>query len=396
MAAALAPLRALQDKAIKAHKQEQSEMIKNLALGKVKKSVKTAAAKKKLAKDPNADVSDLMQIDEAEEISVKRYSTHDTTYEKLGELMEQNPNGLLAESDELIGLLNKLDSQGQESARAFFLTAADGDKPYTFDRIMRGTLHLPAVCLSIIGGIQPGVLADYVRQAVSGGAGADGLLQRFGLMVFPDVDPHFKYVDRKPDQNARASIDKLVEYFDDQLEVMVQGEVAEYGDTIQFLRFDDEAQEIFIKWYSDLQQRLRSGDEHEAIVSHLSKYASLVPSLALIFHLCEHRRGAVDKKSLLRAIAYGEYLETHARRVYSFGTRPDVAAAKSLLAKITKGTLTTPFTPSDVYRHQWAGLETPAKAQAAINLLCEYRHLIGRTEETGGRPSTLYFHNGGK
>ncbi|MHB1677345.1 MAG: DUF3987 domain-containing protein [Sulfuriferula sp.] len=396
MSAALAPLRGLQAKAIDAHGKAEAEMIKNLELGKMKQSVNKAAAKKRLAKDGNADVSDLMQIDEPEEVSVKRYSTNDVTYEKLGALMEQNPNGLLAESDELIGLLKKLDSQGQESARGFFLTAADGDKPYTFDRIMRGTLHLPAVCLSIIGGIQPGILADYVRQAVGGGAGADGLLQRFGLMVYPDIDPQFKYVDRKQDHNARASMDELVSYFDDQLEVMVQGEIAEYGDTIQFLRFDDEAQEIFIHWYSDQQQQLRSGDEHEAIVSHLSKYASLIPSLALIFHLCEHRRGAVDKTSLLRAIAYGQYLETHARRVYSSGTRPDIAAAKSLLGKITKGTVETPFTARDVYRHCWAGLETAPKAQAAIKLLCEYQHLIERTEETAGRGSTHYFHNRGK
>ena len=72
------------------------------------------------------------------------------------------------------------DAGGQEVARSFYLTAADGDKPYTFDRIMRGRgLHIDALCLSIIGGIQPGVLAEYVRQATGGGAGADGLTPPF-------------------------------------------------------------------------------------------------------------------------------------------------------------------------------------------------------------------------
>ena len=93
-------------------------------------------------------------------------------------------------SEEIIGLLKQLDASGQEVARSFYLTAADGDKSYTFDRVIRGKgLHIEALCLSIIGGTQPGVVAPYVRQAVGGGAGADGLLQRFSLMVYPDISP---------------------------------------------------------------------------------------------------------------------------------------------------------------------------------------------------------------
>lgn len=393
MSAALAPMIKLQNKAFALNKKTKTETFQHEELEKLKKSLNKANAKKRLAKDFSADVSDLMQADERKEASVKRYSTNDSSYEKLGELMEQNPNGLLAISDEIIGLLKRLDAQGQEAARAFYLTGADGDKPYTFDRIIRGTVHLNAVCLSIIGAIQPGIIGEYVRQAVSGGAGADGLLQRFGILVYPNLEPNFCYVDIKPNLEAREKMDELVEYFDEQLEVMVHGEVAEDGDAIQFLRFDDDAQELFIIWYTELQTRLRSGEDHEAIASHLSKYASLIPSLALIFHLCENRRGAVGKESLLRAIEYGRYLETHANRVYSFGTRPDIAAAKSLEAKIKNGKIEDPFTARDVYLKGWTGLETAEKALDAINLLCEYRHLIPRQLETGGRPTTVYTRN---
>ena len=303
----------------------------------------------------------------------------------------ENPNGLMVEADEIIGLLKQLDAGGQEVARSFYLTAADGDKPYTFDRIIRGKgLHIPALCLSIIGGIQPGVLAEYVRQATGGGAGADGLLQRFGLMVYPDISPNWKEVDRYPDTAAREAVNQLAERLDN-LDPDSIGAEADKYDGVPFLRFDEAAQTLFSEWRSTLEIRLRSGEEHPSIISHLSKYRKLIPSLALINHLCDGGQGAVTLESLLRAIAFSEYLESHARRIYSYATRPDIDAAKTLLKRLHTGKLPTPFKGRDIYRAGWTGLETPPKAQAAISLLQEYGHLREELLETGGR-STSQFH----
>jgi len=46
-------------------------------------------------------------------------------------------------------------------------------------------------------------------------------------------------------------------------------------------RFDRDAQELFYEWYSELQSKVRDDSIHPALASHLSKYASLMPSLAL-------------------------------------------------------------------------------------------------------------------
>ena len=304
----------------------------------------------------------------------------------------ENPNGLLVEADEIIGLLKQLDSGGQEPARAFYLTAADGDKGYTFDRIMRGKgLHIPAVCLSVIGGIQPGVLAEYVRQATNGGAGADGLLQRFGLMVYPDISPIWTEVDRRPDGVAKQAVAALAEWLDNLNPLTDTKTESDDFSNVAFMRFDDKAQALFSEWRANLEMRLRSGEEHPAIVSHLSKYRKLIPSLALINHLSEYGKGAVTEKSLLRAIAYSEYLESHARRIYSSATRPDIDSAKTILNKLQGGKLSNPFKARDIYRACWTGVETPEKAQAAINLLVEYNHLFLEDVETGGRP-TAYYH----
>ena len=398
LSAGLSPIKQLQAWAYEIYNTLVAEYAAQDEIAKLQKSVAKSEVKKKLSKDKSADVAAILKSDNGGDAPIlKRYITNNASYEALGELLIENPNGLMHEADEIIGLLKQLDAGGQEVARSFYLTAADGDKPYTFDRIMRGKgLHIPALCLSIIGGIQPGVLAEYVRQATGGGAGADGLLQRFGLMVYPDISPNWKEVDRYPDTEAREAVNKLAERLDNLDPDSIGAESDKY-DGVPFLRFDDAAQSLFSEWRATLETRLRSGEEHPSIVSHLSKYRKLIPSLALINHLCDGGKGAVSLEALLRAIAFSEYLESHARRIYSYATRPDIDAAKTLLKRLSTGRLSTPFKGRDIYRAGWTGLETPTKAQAAISLLQEYGHLSEEMLETGGR-STSQFHwiKGGK
>lgn len=63
-----------------------------------------------------------------------RYLVNDTTVEKVGEILADNPNGVLLFRDELVGFL-ALDREGQEGARTFFLESWNGDGRFTFDRI---------------------------------------------------------------------------------------------------------------------------------------------------------------------------------------------------------------------------------------------------------------------
>src|SRR4029453_7681695 len=75
-----------------------------------------------------------------------RYIVNDPTVEKLGELLNENPNGLLLFRDELTGWLRMLDRDGHESDRSFYLEAWNGTNSYTYDRIGRGTLPIKAAC----------------------------------------------------------------------------------------------------------------------------------------------------------------------------------------------------------------------------------------------------------
>src|SRR5262249_14486036 len=151
------------------------------------------------------DVKDLLKGESiGEEPTLRRYITSNASAEALGLLMQQNPNGLLLERDEALSLIDHLDEEGHAAERGLYLTAWDGHSSYTFDRIGRGLdLHIPALCLSLIGGTQPARIAHYLEKLRCGESGNDGLIQRFGLMVWPDIPKSWEHIDTRPNADAR-------------------------------------------------------------------------------------------------------------------------------------------------------------------------------------------------
>src|SRR5262249_35879776 len=70
--------------------------------------------------------------------TLRRYKSNDTTIEKLGELLRENPAGLLIVRDELVGLLASWDREGREGDRAFYLDAWNGNTSFHTARTGRG------------------------------------------------------------------------------------------------------------------------------------------------------------------------------------------------------------------------------------------------------------------
>jgi hypothetical protein len=77
----------------------------------------------------NPDATIQFDAPEPREPTERRYVTNDTSYEKLGEILAENPNGILAHRDELVSLLKTLDREEFAAARGFFLTAWNGKGP---------------------------------------------------------------------------------------------------------------------------------------------------------------------------------------------------------------------------------------------------------------------------
>lgn len=394
--AALSPIKRLAALATAAHKAEMEQHRIALRVAKLAAEEGEKSARKLLGKMPGADVSHLLSTEEPEAPTLRRYIAVNSNAASLGELHRQNPNGLLVHRDEIVSLLRSLDREDQAEERGFYMTGANGDSAYTFDRIGRGlNLHIPAVCLSLLGSTQPGRIAEYVRHAVRGGAGDDGLIQRFGLLVWPDTGGEWRNVDRRPDGDAKKEVHRVFDYLDklDPATVGAQQDTDPNDDPegIPFLRFSQEAGEAFLEWRSDLEKRLRGGDLHPALESHLAKYRKLVPSLALILHLANNGTGPVSERATLQALAWAEYLETHARRAYSSVSAPEVSAAKAIIHRIRKGDLPREFSGWQVWRHGWAMLADRELVADALRLLTDLGWLaVTMRDDTGGRPATTF------
>ena len=354
-------------------------------------------AKALASKDPAAARALLEPGDTPAEPTARRYIVNDATVEKLGELLTVNPWGTLSYRDELYGLLTSMERQGQEGSRAFYLQSWNGDQGYTFDRIIRGTVHIPRVCLAMIGGIQPGRIQEYVRGAVSGGSADDGLLQRFGLAVWPDTHGEFVHVDQWPDTPAKATAWAVFER-------LAQLQPASDADPAIW-RFSDAAQALFVEWRIPFEQELKRGELHPAMESHLAKYRKLIPALALIFALIDtpDSGNVIHENELIRALAWGDYLRPHAERLYAAAVIPETAGARALLAKLKSGKLTDrdgviadSFTPRQIAVKGWAGLTTPDAVRKAADVLADYDHVrrdVVQGGAAGGRPSDRYIIN---
>lgn len=323
----------------------------------------------------------------AEAPAEPRIVVADATVEKLGELLNGNPRGLLMVRDELTGWLASLDREGREGDRAFWLECWNGTGPYVVDRIGRGTVRIEACAVSVLGGIQPGKLAEYVRGAVRGGMGDDGLMQRFQLAVYPDLPASWSYRDRAPDEAAEREALALFR----RLRGLDPDRIGAVRDTwceLPYLPLGDEARALWIEWQQELMPRLRSGNEAPHMESHLAKYPALACRLALVLHLADQGAGPVTGEAMARALDWCAYLETHARRIYAPLADGGLTAAHLLLRR--RRELPETFTARDVYRRGWAGLDADATADA-LEVLSEYRHLVELPPEPGsGRPSIRY------
>jgi hypothetical protein len=386
MAEALKPLHRLEADARKENETAAKAYAIDAEAFKLRKDEAAKKARHAIKKG-DASASRFLEIDEPQEPQARRYVLNDATYEAIGEVLAANPNGVLAFRDELISLLKTLDREEYAAARGFFLSAWNGTSGYTFDRIIRGKTYIDAACLSLLGSTQPARLAEYIRRA--NGAADDGLIQRFGLLVWPDQSAEWREVDRYPNSAARAAAWEVFERLD-KLDPVAIGAERDTFDPLPFLRFNSGAQGLFAEWRAGLEVRLRVGDMSPALESHLAKYRELVPALALISHLADSETNTIAETSLLRVLAFAEYLETHARRAYSAGAQAETVAAKAILARIRKGDLLDGFTAREIQRRCWSNLSERDLVKAALELLVDYDWLAENVAPTGGRPLATY------
>jgi putative DNA primase/helicase len=362
------------EEALKQH--ELDKMVAAAEKSALKKQLEDKAKKVAAGDAPRSEMDAIREkieaLKEPEEPTHKRYITNDATIEKLAEILAVNPDGVLYYRDELMGWLRGLDKAGRESDRAFFLEAWNGNGSHDVDRIGRGSVHVPALCVSILGGIQPGPLTKYVSDALEEAEKADGLLQRFQVMVYPDMKG-FDPTDIKPNAKAR---NRAYEVFEKLASLKAEefGATADHEDEVPCVRFSEDAQKIFDRWRAEVEPRYRSGEYPAAIESHMLKYRSLFASLALLFECVDFvdgvsKSGEVREESALRAAAWCSYLESHVIRIYSPLLDTPERRAHNLLERLKMGDVRHGTKTRDVWRKGWTGLNTAEDLAQALDIL---------------------------
>ena len=318
-----------------------------------------------------------------------RFIVNDVTYQALGEILANNPRGILALADELSGLLQSLDTPGQEAARGFYLSGWGGQGSYTFDRITREAVTLTRYQLAVFGGFQPDRIKAYVRFAQSGSSKNDGLLQRFQLLVWPDLTEQFELIDRPANKEALTKLHQAVITLKNLSKTPIDGAVKNNAG-VQLLHFDKPAQKLFNNWHQANERMLRSGSLEPSEHGHYAKYRSLIPGLALLFHLINGHTGPVCEDSLATALQFAHYLKSHAKRIYRSVHGLDSAPTRSLAKKLLEHKLTDGFTQRSLLHKGWANLSNKDKVYLAVNALVEHGWLSEHLTESAGRKTTIY------
>lgn len=359
----------------------------------IRGSMKKAAGGKGDSDAMQAAVADLERLEKPEVPRPRRFKSNDSTVEKLGDILAHNPNGLLVFRDELMGLLSSWEREGREGDKAFYLEAWNGTGSFSIDRIGRGSQFVPTLCLSVFGGIQPDLLERYLA-AITEGMDNDGRIQRFQVLVFPE-QPTWEWRDRYPVKGAREAVRELfirLAAFDP-----VQDGAAPANDFVKLphFSFDDEAQEIFVAWATDLNRTRIPGERSSMMRQHLAKFEKLYCAIALILHLSEGQIGQVSKANALRAAAWCSYLAEHARRIYAMVETAKVSTAAMLARRISEGKAANGFTARDIARKGWRGIKTTTEAEAALDILEEHGWIVGMElpDPQGGRPTRRFYIN---
>jgi hypothetical protein len=337
-------------------------------------------------------VADLAKLVPPDEPTSRRFKVADATTARLGDLLSKNPAGLLVFRDELTGLLHSWDKPGNEDDRAFYLEAWNGISSFRQERISRGDVFIENHCLSVFGGIQPDLMGRYLG-TVANSMDNDGRIQRFQVMVYPEPVP-WEWTDRYPVRGAREAVRDLFHHlsvFDP-----VEAGAAPATDFVKLphFRYDEAAQTLYIEWSTDLHRERIPKADTALMRQHLAKFERLFNSVALIFHLCQGRPGpTISVETAIRAAAWCQYLEGHAKRIYGLLEVQQVSTASYLSRRLHR--LSGGFTVREVHRKQWSGLKSVSAVEQALAVLEDHGHVVGHEFQhpKGGPLTVRYYRN---
>jgi len=300
----------------------------------------------------------------------RRYISDDVTTPKLREIMASNPRGIILRNDELKGQLERLDKHGNEGDRSFMMSCWSGLEEYSEDRMCRESLLNIPLSLTWIGCIPQTALQRYLQEAMSQSSGADGFMQRFQFVCYPDQKQKFVLAQEGVPQQLQDEMQSIWDTLD-------RESIGSY----RYIRFKQEAQSKFDEWLVDHENDARFGNHPPYWESHLGKQAKTLASLVIILHRLEEIDNKtpleeISPQTLEKALEVLEYFSAHARRCYESVTGATSSDAEIILNLLREKRLSPKFKAKDIYQQGLGGLSDSNRVRVALELLQDYGWII--------------------
>lgn len=313
----------------------------------------------------------------------------DVTVEKLADLLRDSPRGLLLIRDELAAWvtgMNQYKAGKGGSDRQFYLAAWSGD-PVS---VHRKDPEVPPLFiryprLSVVGGIQPDVLAGLKGSD-------DGFFDRV-LFSFPPR-PLAKGEDWRSIPAEMSQ--RWAKAFAVLRSVPMRPGVN--GLRPHFFRLNTESRRGWEEWTAWLASIINEADFPSYLHGPTSKLKGYAGRLALISHMLreaytEPLGNEIDGEDMRRGVGLARYYHSHGRKVHgAFRVDHRVSESSRVLAWIT--TLTEPtFTRRDAYRALHCSFSRPEDLLPPLRLLEQLRYIRyadAPYSGTGRRPTPRY------
>jgi hypothetical protein len=318
------------------------------------------------------------------------YVTSDATIEAVGELLADNPRGLLLARDELDGWLQsftRYKGRGGNTDRPHWLELHRAGT-LRVDRVTRerGPLAVRRACCSITGTIQPQVLAG----ALDDEAMAAGLGARF-LLAMPPARKR-RWTEAEVGEDLADRYARLLK----ELIAITLADVAQRRPHIFALA--PQAKECWIEWFTRWGDATDSAEGEQA--SAMAKLEGYAARLALIHHVVSLTAADPDRlaihpitdTSLRAAIALVEWFASEARRVYTILRETAEERECRRLVEWIEARGST-VTVRELHRANQRRWPTSEHAEIALDALVQAG--LGRWSEPqsspfGGRPSRQF------
>ncbi|MEX2169985.1 MAG: YfjI family protein [Pirellulales bacterium] len=318
----------------------------------------------------------------------QRFFTTDITIEALAERLAAQFDGLLVTRDELAGWLGGIAEYkgGKGSDLGHWLAMWSG-APLIVDRKTgaKKFLHVPRAAVSIVGGIQPGVL----QRAIGREHLQDGLCARL-LMAMPEPRPVI-WSEAVVDPAIEEALGETFDRF-----LALDPAVDEEGNPAPYaLSLTPEAKEVWKDYFN--RHRAELVDLDDDLAAAWSKLEAYTARFALIFQLAESD-SEVDEISMQSAIQLSDWFGHEAKRVYGlFHEDDDDRETRELITWIQRHGRSV--TARDLTRGPRQFRSDPEAAEAALAALvaegCGHWEGVPSAPQ-GGKPTRRFIlGNGG-